>query len=143
MRHLVDEAARRSTAIREWLDRLENLDVTMYIRAKAFTQVDLEGRVALLSTGGTHRYLVIELACGRPEISQLATLGHELFHAIEIAEEPAVVNPVTLADFYSRIGIETSDSGMAMELELIVYRIREEFGGRELPDRACPWRRLS
>ena len=62
----------------------------MYIRAKAFTQVDLEGRVALLSTGGTHRYLVIELACGRPEISQLATLGHELFHAIAIAEEPGV-----------------------------------------------------
>ncbi len=69
---------------------------------------------------------MIELACGRPEISQLATLGHELFHAIEIAEEPTVVNPVTLADSYSRIGIETSDSGMAMELELIVYRIREE-----------------
>jgi hypothetical protein len=51
MRHLVDEAARRSTAIREWLDRLESLDVT--------------------------------------------------------------VNPVTLADFCSRIGIEASDSGMA------------------------------
>ena len=57
----------------------------------------------------------------------MATLGHELFHAIEIAEEPAVVNPVTLADFYSRIGIETSDSDTAMELELIVDRVREEF----------------
>ena len=127
MQHLVDEAARRAPAIREWLDRLENRDVTVYIRAKALAPVDLKGRVALLPTGGSHRYLMIELACGRPEISQLATLGHELFPAIEIAEEPAVVNPVTLADFCSRIGIETSDSGMAMALEPIVDRIREEF----------------
>ena len=41
----------------------------------------------------------------------MATLGHELFHAIEIAEEPSVVNAETLAAFYSRIGIKTGDSG--------------------------------
>lgn len=110
MQRLVDEAARRAPAIREWLDRLEELDVTVYIRAKAFTQSDLEGRVALLSAGGSHRYLVIELACGRSELSQMAALGHELFHAIEIAEEPSVVNPGTLAALYSRIGIQTGDS---------------------------------
>jgi hypothetical protein len=111
MRQLVDDAARRSPAIREWLDRLQELDVTVYVRAKAFAQHDLEGRVALLSTTGSHRYLVIELACGRTEIDQIATLGHELFHAIEIAEEPSVVNADTLAAFYTRIGVKTGDSG--------------------------------
>ena len=110
MQHLVDEAGRRSPAIREWLDRLERLDVTVYIRGALLAQTDLEGRVALLSSAGEHRYLVIELACGRSELTQMATLGHELFHAIEIAEEPSVVNPATLADFYSRIGIQTGDS---------------------------------
>jgi hypothetical protein len=72
--------------------------------------LDLEGRVGLLSTGGIHRYLVIDLACRRVELSQMATLGHELFHAIEIAEEPSVVNSSTLADLYSRIGLQTGDS---------------------------------
>jgi hypothetical protein len=110
MQHLVDEAARRSPAIREWLDRLESLDVTVYIRANAFMPLDLEGRVGLLSAGGIHRYLVIDLACRRVEFSQMATLGHELFHAIEIAEEPSVVNSSTLADLYSRIGVQTDDS---------------------------------
>ncbi len=108
---LVDEAARRSPAIREWIDRLQELDVTVYVRARTFTQLDLEGRVALLSTAGGHRYLVIELACGRSELTQMATLGHELFHAIEIAEEPSVVDAETLADLYSRIGRKTGDSG--------------------------------
>ena len=110
MQRLVDEAARRSPAIREWVDRLESLDVTVYIRTKAFTQSDLEGRVALQSVTGSHRYLIIEIACGHSELTQMATLGHELFHAIEIAEEPSVVSPDTLANFYSRIGRETGDS---------------------------------
>jgi hypothetical protein len=111
IQHLVDEAGRRSPAIRESLDRLERLDVTVYIRGTLFARTDLEGRVALLSSTGSHRYLIIELACGRSELTQMATLGHELFHAIEIAEEPSVVSPATLADFYSRIGTLTGDSG--------------------------------
>ena len=110
MQRLVSDAARRAPAIRDWIDRLQALDVTVYVRARTFTQRDLEGRVALLSVNGTHRYLVIELACGRAELNQMATLGHELFHAIEIAEEPSVVSVTTLGDFYARIGVKTGDS---------------------------------
>jgi hypothetical protein len=111
MQRLIDEAARRSPAIQEWIDRLQDLDVTVYVRSKSFTQHDLDGRVALLSTSGGHRYLVIELACARAELVQMATLGHELFHALEIAEQPSVVSADSLADLYSRIGIKTGDSG--------------------------------
>ena len=111
MKRLVDEAARRSAAIHDGIARLQDLDVTVYVRARAFAQADLDGRVALLSTIGPHRYLVIELACGRAELTQMATLAHELFHAIEIAEEPAVVNAETLAVLYERIGIRTRDGG--------------------------------
>jgi len=110
MRRLIDEAARRSPAIQEWIDRLQQLDVVVYVRTKVFGRPQLEGRVALLTTAGSRRYLVIELACGRSELAQMATLGHELFHAIEIAEEPSVVSPETLADLYSRIGTKTGDS---------------------------------
>lgn len=110
LQRLVDDAARRSPAIQEWIDRLEQLDVTVYIRLQTFAQIDLEGRVALLSVSGAHRYLVIELAGGRGELMQMSTLGHELFHAIEIAEEPSVVDLDTLADLYTRIGIRTGDS---------------------------------
>ena len=110
VRSLVEEAARRSPFIRELIDRLEGLDVTVYIRARAFLVTDLEGRIALLSGAGSHRYLVIELACGRSGLTQMATLGHELFHAAEIAAEPSIVDARTLAAFYERIGTQTSDS---------------------------------
>ena len=111
MQRLVDQAARRSLAIQESIDRLQELDVTVYVRANMFARLDLEGRIAILSTVGGHRYLVIELACGRSELAQMATLGHELYHALEIAETPSVVDADTLADLYSRIGRKTTDSG--------------------------------
>ena len=110
VRSLVEEATRRSPLIRELIERLEELNVTVYIRARTFLITDVEGRIALLSAAGSHRYLVIELACGRPGFAQVATLGHELFHATEIAAEPSIVDARTLAAFYTRIGTQTSDS---------------------------------
>jgi hypothetical protein len=111
VQRLVDEAARRSPMVHALIERLQQEDVTVYVRTRVFPQLDLEGRVALLSTVDSHRYLVIELACGRSELAQMATLGHELFHALEIAATPAVVSAETLADFYSRIGTKITDSG--------------------------------
>ena len=109
MQRLIDEASRRAPAIRDSIARLQALDVTVYVRTRTFAQTDLEGRVALLSTVGRHRYLVIELACGRTDLARMATLGHELFHAIEIAQEPSIVDSQSLATFYTRVGIRTSD----------------------------------
>ena len=109
MQELIDDAARRSPEIRASIDRLQDLDVIVYVRARLLPQTDLDGRIALLSVAGRHRYLIIELACGRSELTQMATLGHELFHAIEIAEEPSAVSAETVATLYSRIGIKTGD----------------------------------
>jgi hypothetical protein len=117
MRALVADAARGSLAIRGLIDHLEGLDVTVYVRQRAFAQTELEGRVALLAATGVHRYLVIELACGRPRLTQMATLGHELHHAMEIADEPSVVNAQTLAAFYTRIGRRSDYWGGRMMFE--------------------------
>ena len=109
MQAVIDDAARRSPEIRASLDRLQELDVTVYVRARLLTQPELDGRIALLSISGGHRYLIIELACDRSELTQMTTLGHELFHAIEIAEEPSAVSAETVATLYARIGIKTGD----------------------------------
>lgn len=108
---LVTEAARRSPAIRGLLEELEALDVVVYIRTRAFPDVERDGHVALLSVIEGHRYLVIELSCGRSILAQMATLGHELFHAVEIAREPSIVDARSLAAFYERVGRETSNWG--------------------------------
>jgi hypothetical protein len=110
LRELVAEATRRSPAIRALVDGLERLDITVYVRMRIFAQTDLDGRVALLTSAGSHRFLVVELACGRSGYTQMTTLAHELFHATEIATEPSVVDTRTMAAYYARIGIQTGDS---------------------------------
>ena len=105
LRALTAQAAARSPLVHELIDRLDRSDVVVYIRHRRFGSVLLDGRIGILSAAGERRYLVIELACDRTELVQMATLGHELHHALEIAAEPSIVNPRTLAQFYARIGI--------------------------------------
>jgi len=117
LRPLVEEAASRSATIRHLIDQLEHQDVTVYIRISALLPTDLDGRVALLPTGTRQRYLVIELARDRPRIVQMSTLGHELFHATEIAAAPAVIDARTLAAHYASIGVRTASSAGRLTFE--------------------------
>jgi len=101
---LVAEATARSTTIHTLVDRLEHSDVIVYIRHAALRDSTLDGRVRFVTSAGGWRYLVIELACLRVPYSQIETLGHELQHAVEIAEAPSVVDTKTLAQHYRQIG---------------------------------------
>ena len=88
LQRLVDQAARRSPMVQDVDRSAAAIRTSPSTSARGtFPQIDLEGRVGILSTIGSHRYLVIELACGRTELAQMATLGHELFHALEIAAD--------------------------------------------------------
>jgi len=108
-RDLLADAAARSSLVRAMVDRLEHSDVVVYIRHRQFNDSQLNGWIGVLSVIAGRRYLVIELACGRIKFEQMATLGHELHHALEIADEPSIVDARTLAAYYSRVGINTGD----------------------------------
>jgi len=104
-RLFVDEALARSAVIRELDARLNESDVTVYVRFRAFSEIGLEGRLRLVGATALQRYVLVELACVRPRVFQIATFAHELFHALEIASTPWIVNNATLAAYYERAGI--------------------------------------
>jgi hypothetical protein len=142
LRELFDEATARSPTVRGLVNWLETLDVTVYIRARTTLPAGLDGRLALLSVSGAHRYVVIELATGRSSISQISTLGHELRHAIEIANEPSIVNRQSFGAYYARVGKQTGDSdgrqtfetqeaaatGLRVRRELLAWSTRNSNG---------------
>src|SRR5262245_12330244 len=99
---LVAVAIARSPTIRAMLDRIARTDVVVYVRQRQFGDSTLDGHIGVLSSVGGRRYLVIELACGRSWVDQISTLGHELHHAIEIADHESIVDSRTLAVFYER-----------------------------------------
>jgi hypothetical protein len=109
-RALVEELADRSATVRGLIDRLQTSNVIVYVRHQTLEDGGLDGRTGLLGASPTHRFLVVELACGRSYLTQLVTLAHELRHAVEIAEAGDVFDVRTLAAHYERIGQRMSRS---------------------------------
>jgi hypothetical protein len=57
------------------------------------------------------RYVVVRMA-RFPRAQQIAMMAHELQHAVEIAETPAIVDGESLAREYKRIGFENQWSSL-------------------------------
>lgn len=82
-----------------------------------------------------HRYVRIRLADSGALSSRLAMLGHELRHAVELADAPHVRDEPAMARLYQEIGFERSegpvnrpfDSDAAIEAG---YQILRELMGR-------------
>jgi hypothetical protein len=68
----------------------------------------LFGRLTLLGAGGERRYVKVRIACMLTVAQQIAALGHELRHAVEIADAPSVVDNASLAAEYRRVGFASS-----------------------------------
>jgi hypothetical protein len=64
----------------------------------------LFGRLTLLGAAGERRYVNVRIACLLTDAQQIAALGHELRHAVEIADAPSVVDDASLAAEYRRVG---------------------------------------
>ena len=114
---LVHDAAERSPVIRGMLDQLEQSDVVVYLRFRTFASTGLDGHLVFLTAAAGKRYLLIELACVRVDSVRIATLGHELHHALEVAEAPSVVDTKTMAKLYTRIGMRTGGTEHAQTFE--------------------------
>ena len=103
LRALVAEGIARSSTFRALVDQLDASDVVVYVEFKTFAESNLSGQTAFISTVDSRRYLQIYIA-PLPKMQALAMLGHELRHAVEIADTPSVINRATFAHCYERIG---------------------------------------
>ncbi len=107
-RALLDELTARSPTARALVDEIDHSTVVVYVRHRMFTSTVLSGRLGLVPSNGEMRYVIVDVACARPRLDTLITLGHELQHAVEVGRSPAIVNAATLAEHYRRIGLRTS-----------------------------------
>jgi hypothetical protein len=103
MRKLLDQGLRISPSLRALVHRLERSDVVVYVECEGHAQARVAGRLMFVSAAGGLRYVVVRLA-RLPAAQQIAILAHELQHAVEIAETPAIVDAPSLAREYLRIG---------------------------------------
>ena len=83
---------------------LNKSDVIVYIESKRVLPTSIVGRLLLAAGPEGTRYLRIQVS-GPPESNDvIALVGHELRHALEVAESPGVRDEASLIALYERIG---------------------------------------
>ncbi len=106
---LLEEGIKRSPTFKGLVDRLSKSDVILYVRPDV-TAKNNAMKLTFLAAKGGYRYLVIRVGAGRSKDQQLATLGHEMQHAVTIADASSVVDSASLRREFERVGKLTQPS---------------------------------
>jgi hypothetical protein len=120
----------RSETLRALVRQLETRDVIVYIEMQPLLRKRLAGMLTWIASTVEHRYVRISL---NPELSTdaaIATLGHELQHALEIANASEVVSDSTMEKFYRAHGEVTRAQTNGWDTE--AARVRGDEVRREL-----------
>jgi hypothetical protein len=102
---LVDGHARSAT-LRRLLDSIGTSRAIVYVRRGFSRDPWCSGFTTWLSRSGDWRFLLIVVSPRLSGDRLIALLAHELQHAVEIAEDPAIVDARSLADYYELHGID-------------------------------------
>jgi hypothetical protein len=90
-------------------------------------QEGVGGSLRFLARSATHRFLRIQLSLSDSTLWRVALLGHELQHAIEVANAPGVDSSESLRALYRRIGVATGpDSYDSVAARQAGYVVRDE-----------------
>jgi len=104
---LIARGAARSATFKRLLDELNKTDVVVYLETNVALPVGLEGRLTFLTAAGGVRYLHAQVTTGLRFEELIAVAGHELQHALEVAQHPRVRDGRSMRALYERIGVKT------------------------------------
>lgn len=120
MRALIEDAIDSSPTVRALVARITASDVVVFVACEHDPNVKASGRLNFMTAAGGVRYVVIRLKPKR-RAAAIAMLAHELQHAMEIADAPAIVDDESLAREYARIGYRShSAHGLAFDTKAAV-----------------------
>jgi hypothetical protein len=124
--YLLTRGFRRSATFAHLLARLEHSDVLVYVEEVPRLPGGLAGRMMIVTAAHGQRYVRIQIALRGSPDDAIALLGHELQHAIEVAQDWNVTDEATLAALYQRIGMRSGphlyDTLAAQEVGRIVRK---------------------
>lgn len=109
---LLTDGIKKSPTLRALTERLTKSDVIVYVRPDVIQRNGSQAHLSFLSSSGGYRYLVVHLPAGQSKAQQTAMLGHELQHAVAIANAPSVIDSDSLKKEFERIGrVQVSANG--------------------------------
>ena len=104
IRKLLKRGVRHSPSFAALVTRMQDSDVYVYVELVDRLPGALEGRLMMLPTAHGHRYVRIQITLRGSVDDSVAVLGHELQHAVEVADAGDVTDQASMAKLYERIG---------------------------------------
>jgi hypothetical protein len=104
MRTAIANGLERSPFFHDLVTQIDASDVIVYVQTECAMPAGLSGSLAFMTSAAGVRYVRIKIACTLDATMQVAMLGHELRHAVEVASAASVVDEASLAAEYRRIG---------------------------------------
>jgi hypothetical protein len=101
---LIAEGVKRSPTFASLVTALHSTNVIVYVEPTFSLPPDMAGRLLFSTVAGNQRYLRIQVRATVQGDQLISLIGHELKHALEVADDPSVTDEGTLAKLYRRIG---------------------------------------
>ena len=105
---LLRQGSARSTTFKALVDRIEASNVIVYVAFNPMMKANLSGMLTWMARAGDFRYLRASIRHDLTADQMIATLAHELQHAVEVIEDESVTDESSLAKLYRRIGTPSS-----------------------------------
>ena len=125
----IAEGVARSALFRALVARIDASDVIVYLKRQCSMPEWLYGNLTFMTAAGGRRFVNVRISCALTGSEQVPVLGHELQHAVEVADAPSVVDETTLAAEYKRIGFRTHSGKLTFDSRAAIEagrRIRVE-----------------
>ena len=130
--NLLRQGSERSTTFKALVDRIESSNVIVYVALNPLMKKSLSGMLTWMTRTGDYRYLRASISTDLTSDQMIATLAHELQHAVEVIEDETVIDEASLVSLYRRIGRQSGNAA-PMRWETIAaqetgFKVRRELG---------------
>jgi hypothetical protein len=119
---LVGKAEGESTTLRGLLATLDESDVVAYVRCDRRLRDGISGVLSFVSKVGDVRYVLIKVAYVGSRMPQVALVGHELRHAVEVSQLSGIVDGPSFHREYKRIGFVNEP---ASRQDIVAYETQD------------------
>lgn len=127
---ILGDGLARSETVRALVKEIERSDLIVYLEIQWNLRRGLAGNLAWVAATKSARYVRISLSPELTTDALVATLAHELQHAVEIARERSIVSGVTMASYYARNGLDATSHWSG--LDTLAARLAGDEVRREL-----------
>jgi len=108
---VLQEGLSRSETFRALVNRIDAGNVIVYVAVSPTLRSSLSGALTWMTRAGEYRYVRATIGIEQSFDQTIASVAHELQHAVEVIEDETVVDEKSLTALYKRIGQPSKAAG--------------------------------